>query len=198
MWLLLLGVATYVNDHTAEGTAMFKIFSCRPTNPTRVSSWRLFGFRLILLNLVCLAGTTTLAQQAPNAAEENAPKVFAQRLVVPLPIVNDVDSDTKRSVLAVLDRFKEEGAFQGDGDRPILVLEFRPREGTAGESSEFDRSYSLARFLTSEQLRQVRTVAYLPGSVQGHSVLPVLGCQQIIMAPEAELGAVTSTERKER
>ena len=192
MWLLLLGVATYVNDHTAEGTAMFKIFTRRPTSLARFSNWRPFSFRLIILGLVVLAATTTLAQQAPKADGENAPKapkVFAHRLVVPLPIVNDVDSDTKRSVLAVLDRFKEEGAFQGDGDRPILVLEFRPREGTAGESSEFDRSYSLARFLTSEQLRQVRTVAYLPSSVQGHSVLPVLGCQQIIMAPDAELGA---------
>ncbi|HIN95547.1 MAG TPA: hypothetical protein EYN03_07860 [Planctomycetes bacterium] len=170
---------------------MFITSTCRSTRPGSSSKLVLICCTLVhgmLLGLptglVISSSSQLLAQDAPQAA-----KVLAQRLVVPLPIVNDVDSNVKRSVLAVLDRFQKEGGFQGEGARPILVLEFRPREGTAGESSEFDRSYSLARFLTSDQLRQVRTVAYLPKSVQGHSLLPVLGCQQIIMAADAQLGA---------
>ena len=177
---------------------MFMTSTRRSIGPAMTSRWTLIYpllFAGLLLAPSLFWSSSLLAQEAPEAAEQEVAKVFAQRLVVPLPILNDVDRDVKRSVLAVLDRFQKEGAFQGEGERPILVLEFRPREGTAGESSEFDRSYSLARFLTSDQLRQVRTVAYLPKSVQGHSLLPVLACQQIIMAAEAQLGAAGISEQ---
>ena len=84
----------------------------------------------------------------PLAAQEPPPaQVSAYQLVIPLPIVDEVDRDVKRAVTQVLERFEQESQEQEDRQRPLLVLEFRPREGTAGETSEFDRSFSLARFL---------------------------------------------------
>ena len=121
---------------------MFMTFTCRSTGPARTSKWTLVYpllFAGMLLAASLLPSSSAFSQEAPEAAEQDAAegdKVFAQRLVVPLPIVNEVDRDVKRSVQAVLDRFEKEGAFQGEGERPILVLEFRPREGTAGESSD--------------------------------------------------------------
>lgn len=56
-----------------------------------------------------------------------------------------------------------------------------------GSGSQFERSLALARYLTSERLRTARTVAYLPGRVSGHAVLPVLACEEMIVGPEAEL-----------
>ncbi len=143
--------------------------------------------------LLLIVAASLLAN--PLAAQEPPPaQVSAYRLVIPLPIVDEVDRDVKRAVTQVLERFEQESQEQEDRQRPLLVLEFRPREGTAGETSEFDRSFSLARFLASDALRQVRTVAYLPLTVKGHSLLPVLSCQQIVMAPDAQLGEAGITD----
>jgi hypothetical protein len=54
--------------------------------------------------------------------------------------------------------------------------------------SQFERSLALARYLTSEPLRNVRTVAFISGDITGHSVLPVLACEELVAAPEAILG----------
>jgi membrane-bound ClpP family serine protease len=42
--------------------------------------------------------------------------------------------------------------------------------------------------LASNRLDGVRTVAFLPRSVKGHAVLPVIACEEIILDADAELG----------
>ncbi|MFT7641303.1 MAG: membrane-bound serine protease (ClpP class), partial [Pirellulaceae bacterium] len=54
--------------------------------------------------------------------------------------------------------------------------------------SQFERSLALARYLASDRLSEVRTVAYIPQTLQGHAVLPVMACEQLIVAPEIEFG----------
>ena len=77
----------------------------------------------------------------------------------------------------------------------MLVLEFWPPPNEEdGLGSQFERSLALARYLASERLNDVRTVAYLPRSVLGHAVLPVMACEEIIMHPDAELGAAGHSE----
>ena len=46
----------------------------------------------------------------------------------------------------------------------------------------------LARYLASDRLARVRTVAFLPVSVKGHAVLTVIACEEIIIDPDAVLG----------
>ena len=48
---------------------------------------------------------------------------------------------------------------------------------------------SLARYIAGDRFSRVRTVAFLPGLVDGHSVLPVLACEEIISHPDAQFGA---------
>ena len=60
--------------------------------------------------------------------------------------------------------------------------------GREGSGSEFERALSLARYLTSEDLRRVRTVAYVPRAAIGHAVLVALACEEIIMDQDAVLG----------
>src|SRR5207248_5464451 len=85
-----------------------------------------------------------------------------------------------------------------NGPRPICVFEFRPPAGTAGEGSSFGDALDLARFLSGDRISQakVRTVAWLPRTIKGHAVLPVLACEQIIMARAAEIGAAGGSERQ--
>jgi membrane-bound ClpP family serine protease len=93
-----------------------------------------------------------------------------------------VDTHTKAQIEQALVQWGEKTS------RPILILDFRGEDEHAAKTSEFERSLSLARFLAGEKLRRVRTVAWLNGSVNGHAVLPVLACEEIVAHPDAEFG----------
>jgi membrane-bound ClpP family serine protease len=115
----------------------------------------------------------------------------AFRVDVPLPIADSVDT----LVMGRIDRVLR--TLPKNGPRAVLVLEFRPREGAEGanaQASDFARSLSLARYLSGDRLSHVQTVAFLPATVKGHAVLPVLACEQIIVARDASLGAAGINE----
>ncbi|WP_197443248.1 NfeD family protein [Lignipirellula cremea] len=117
-----------------------------------------------------------------QGANPKADARTAYLVTAPLPISGSVDTQIKRRIHQVLESLPE------TGERPILVIEFQAAAGDAGEGSEFERAFSLARYLSSPELSKVRTVAFLPQSVRGHAVLPILACEEIVMGPEAELG----------
>ncbi len=58
----------------------------------------------------------------------------------------------------------------------------------AGAGSVFEDAQGIARFLVSPAARSMRTVAYLTGPTEGHSVLVVLACDEFMVAPNATLG----------
>ena len=87
------------------------------------------------------------------------------------------------------------------GERPIIVFEFWSPPGSNGAGSEFERSLSLARFLTGPSMQRIRTVAFVSQSAAtGHAVLVALACEQIIMDPDAVLGKVQAklSQRSDR
>lgn len=107
---------------------------------------------------------------------------------VPLPISGETDSRLKAAIEQWLSRLPE-------SDRgPTLILEFRGTEANSGKNSEFERALSIAKFLAGERLGRIRTVAYLRGPVEGHAVLPVLACEQIVVHPDAEFGSAGINE----
>ena len=114
-----------------------------------------------------------------NAAQ--APS-FGRRIRLTLPIRDSADRVVKRMVQQILDE-------QPVGvERPVIVFEFWSPDGNDVSGSEFERSLSLARFLTSSNLERVRTVAYIPERATGHAVLVALACEEIIMGEDAILG----------
>ena len=140
-----------------------------------------------------LAGGAVLsadqATEAPGAAQPAEPAAPPVHLIrVPLPITGETDSRVIEMVKQLL------AGWQDSPQRPLLILEFRGREKQTGRGSQFERSLSLARYLAGESLSHVRTVAYLSGPVEGHAVLPVLACEEIIAHPDAELGKAGADE----
>jgi membrane-bound serine protease (ClpP class) len=139
------------------------------------------------LILLCLTlGRDASAQNAvaPDATTEEtarAPRT-ADLVVVPLPITGTVDTQVKQAIARVLARQRPAAS------RPLVVLEFRSEPDQSGRGSEFERCLSLARYLSGNLLRRARTVAFLPQTVQGHAVLAVLACEEIIMEADATLG----------
>lgn len=126
--------------------------------------------------------------QEQDKAAEGAGERIAFLIQVPLPIEGNVDEHVRNRVQLALKSLEKSEAKKDAASRPILILEFRGSEENAGETSSFGRALELAQFLTRDELKGVKTVAYLPQSVKGHAVLPVLACEQILIAKDAEFG----------
>jgi hypothetical protein len=96
---------------------------------------------------------TSVASVAKSTA------AVARLIPVSLPITGNADANLKR----MIDQALESTAKQA-GSRPILIFEFRAPGSEGGDTSEFERSLSVARYLASDRLSGVRTIAYLPRS----------------------------------
>ncbi|MBI3838678.1 MAG: hypothetical protein HY288_12190 [Planctomycetia bacterium] len=143
---------------------------------------------------LCCAGLFLLAADLPappvnNAVDARAapkpaePAGQAGRLIrVPLPIAGSADTQVIRAVQKALAEMP-----RGES-RPVLVFDFASTQNQFGQGSDFGRSLKLARYLSSRDLSSAKTVAYIPKSLKGHAVLVAMGCEEIIMAPEARIG----------
>ena len=135
------------------------------------------------------------AKQAPledarpgkaEAAEAESPAPIGRLVRLPLPITNRVDVDVQRSIQRTLVPLRAERKNPTD---PItLILEFSPGQTRAGGASDFGRALTLARFLTNKDLADVKTVAYIPRSIEGHALLVAMACDEIVLGPNAEIG----------
>jgi membrane-bound ClpP family serine protease len=115
----------------------------------------------------------------------------AGRLVrVALPISDSGTSETqiKRAIGRAIAELPK-GA-----ERPVLVLEFVPGKSEFGLGTDFGRALELARHLSSRELAQVKTVAFIPRAIKGHGVLVAMACEEIVMAPDAEMGEAALDE----
>lgn len=123
------------------------------------------------------------AHSAPKITDEGA-------TLIPLEFPMTAASEVR--VIESLERLANRTIAE---DRPLVVLEFIGKEGTTdgrdqtiGRGTEFVRSLALARWLSGSQGSRIRSVAYIPSTICGHAVLVALGCEEIAMAPLAEIG----------
>jgi membrane-bound serine protease (ClpP class) len=133
------------------------------------------------------AGAKVNAPAAENregdAHDAHLAKGFLIR--VNLPITEGADLRVRRAVTQLL------ANLDPKGPRPVLVIELWPGQVEGGAGSDFFRASSLAKFL-SRDLRDlangIKTVAYIPKTIKGHAVLVAMACEEIVMAPDAEIG----------
>ncbi|MBP87790.1 MAG: hypothetical protein CMJ64_13885 [Planctomycetaceae bacterium] len=142
----------------------------------------------LAMMLLAAGGDSDSESAAVEASAGLAPR-SARLIPVPLPIVGNVDTNVKRMIDQVVSQQED-----GSSARPVLILEFRAKRNQSGEGSEFERSLSLARYLASDRLTGVHTVAYLPSSVKGHACLVVMACEEMIIAADAEFGEAGAGE----
>jgi membrane-bound ClpP family serine protease len=121
---------------------------------------------------------------AKEQEQGNSSAGIARLVPIPLPLRGAELEKTLGQIQSAVAHLPKDNK-----SRPLLILEFAAAEGSAGEGTDFADAMKLALALTSEQLSGVRTVAFLPRSVKGHSVLPVIACDEIVMASDAEFGA---------
>ncbi len=115
---------------------------------------------------------------------------------VRLPITGNADQILQSILLRVRDDLLSQARLNTDSRRPLLVLQFDPptQNDNPGSSSQFERALSLARFLCTRQMSEVKTVAFVPRTIRGHGTLLALSCEEIVMAPDALLGEAAANE----
>ncbi|QDU59097.1 hypothetical protein Pan181_53380 [Aeoliella mucimassa] len=151
---------------------------------------------LLLVPVLCLfavvAGSFAHAQPdqadaADPAEQQQEEKRPARLLRLRLPITGNADSAFR----SMLDRTRKQLlAEPGNGQRPVIVIEFVPLAGADGfgQGTDFSRAQSIARYLTSTNMTGIETCAFLPQSIKGHNVLVALACEKIAIASTAEFG----------
>jgi membrane-bound ClpP family serine protease len=153
---------------------------------------RMAGLAMILTALGLVAQDTQLS--SPNGTAHARPAVgprIGHLVRVPLPITGDADQAVRGQIRRIL-----EGQRHKDGAGEVLVLEFSGGdEEQTGAGSESGRSYDLAKFLVSDELRGVHTIAYVPHKLGGHALLPVMACREIVVHEDAELAAIGAAEQ---
>ncbi|HYO26203.1 MAG TPA: hypothetical protein VEQ85_14780, partial [Lacipirellulaceae bacterium] len=127
----------------------------------------------------------------PAAGEPARPegRTLGALVRVNLPLSAGADAPLKASITRARDRLVQAARDNADARRPTLVLEIAPgASDNGGAGSEFEPAYALARLLSSRELSDVKTVAWLPRTVRGHGTLVALACEEIVMASDAEIG----------
>ena len=169
-------------------------------------AWATLGM-LVVFALPCSAwAAAEEGAEVPAAVEaegsEPASKGaggIAALVRIKLPLVAGSDAGLKLAITRARDQLVQDARKQSDARRPTLVLEIVPGTNSEnnGAGSEFEPAYALARLLTSRDLTDVKTVAWLPRSIQGHGVLVAMACEEIVMASDAEIGGAGVDEPAE-
>jgi membrane-bound serine protease (ClpP class) len=136
-------------------------------------------------------------EPAPAVADAgaNAPQLgLAAMVEVKLPLGSGGEAPLKQMIIRTRDRLVAQSRKRGDGRRPVLVLRFDAPGESAGAGSQFETVLSLARFLESREMADVKTVAWLPDSIRGHGILAAIACEEIVMAADAQIGDAAADE----
>jgi membrane-bound serine protease (ClpP class) len=127
--------------------------------------------------------------EAANPAKHPAKQAVGHLIRISVPIDGDVYAQVRAAVSRLADK-----SPPGAGPRPILIFEFWPGQADGGRGSTFGNSLELAKFIARD-LSRFKTVAYIPRTIKGHAVLVAMACDEIVMAPDAEIGEAGIDEK---
>ena len=124
----------------------------------------------------------------PHAATAQEPKLDAANVGQFFTVAEPIDHDSllalREAAIPYLQR------FSGEGKRPILVLEFRANDARPGDTP-FGAANDLAEFIVNELRGANKVVAFVPESLSGYALLPVLACDEIVLGTNASIGPIT-------
>lgn len=122
--------------------------------------------------------SSTCAAMSNFQGVEPAAQKIGQFLTITSP-VNDAQVARVGNVALELQQRAE-----SEDRQAVLVVEIPPGASRFGQVSD------LARKLTAANLSRVRTVAWIPRTVDGYHAIIALACHDIVMDPDASLGDI--------
>ncbi|MGB7348212.1 MAG: NfeD family protein [Pirellulaceae bacterium] len=136
----------------------------------------LVSWMLVLMCLGPVASAIAQDDNKPAAAEVIGGDVKTGHLIdVPIPL----DAIGTSQLLSQLNRLAE---MAPEGQRVTVVLRYQSDQD-AGKETAFEDALKVARAITSPELRRIRVVSYVNGPVVGHSTLPILASDALMMGP---------------
>ncbi len=135
---------------------------------------------LVLLGVILFVGGHATAQDPEAVGTNNAGQFFT--------ISGRIESETIDNLQTKITPYLQE--MSASGVRPVLVFVIESRDSRFGAASD------LATFI-SRELLAARTVAFVPGPLQGFDVLPALACDELLMAPQANIGPIAEQGRQD-
>src|SRR5262249_29270949 len=140
----------------------------------------------------CLAALCVLA--LGGAARADEPEAVGRFIPVPARLSGDAIERIRQTVEDEFKKFKDaEQQRELDRRRVFKVVYDSNPDGRPNRSDNFGFCLKLAEDIRG--LKGVQTTAFVHGEVGGHTVLPVLACQQLVMSSKAKLGPVLLSGR---
>ena len=135
-------------------------------------SWQTWpGWLAALLAVLPFVVPASALADPPAAAGVPRQLPEGRFITVPSPLT----TTAVNHVIATTNRFVQSHPHR----RLCMVYDFNPDAGPSA-TAEFGPCYDLSKFLLG--LQDVNTVAFVHNRVGRHTVLPVLACQEIVMA----------------
>ncbi|WP_186776517.1 NfeD family protein [Rubripirellula reticaptiva] len=161
------------------------------TEPRRARLQRGFaGWVVVLLLFGLSCAAAAQAQDVdPSTPQPETTVKTGVRIDMPVPM----SSDAAESLVATLIRINASAPV---GQRVTVVLRYPP-DSVGGDETEFESALRLARAMSGNELRQVRMVSLVEGTVDGHSTLPILASDLLIVGPNAEIANAAQGEQGE-
>lgn len=95
----------------------------------------------------------------------------------------------------LIDQLARLGEAAPTGERVTAVLRYPADiDPDAGQETAFEDSLKLARAITQPELRRVRVVSWVEGRVAGHSVLPIMASDLLLVSGGGEIANATAGE----
>ena len=127
------------------------------------------------LNSAILVTIAMLAGLPIAAAQDAADRVkIGYQIDVPVPLETAAAN-------RLLDQLTRLGQSAPEDERVTVVLRY-PQDIESGEETQFEDALKLARAMTGPELRRVRIVSLVQGEVSGHSTLPIISSDLLIVS----------------
>lgn len=127
---------------------------------------------------MALAADFAAAQE--NAAGARPGKAYGQRIV----LTGSVTPTFERDLMLAARECQKQAVEQNN--ESVLVIEIHRGK------SKFGSVFDVAKFLISQEIARVRTVAWIPKGqkIEGNNVILALACRDIVMHPDGEIGNI--------
>lgn len=121
------------------------------------------------------------------AQEDAAGRVKVGYLIdVPVPL----ETSAANSLLGQLTRLGE----SAPADQRVTVVLRYAEDTQSGEETEFEDALKLARAMTGPDLRRVRIVSLVEGEVNGHSTLPIISSDSLVLSADGVIADASAGE----